>query len=390
MKDFIASVQSLALNVYHGRVKHESPVITSWIFRLHYSLNVVILLVLAFLATFQLSGKPIQCSVDPAIPADVMNTYCWIQSTYTLPDRVDEKIGRSMISPGVSSMRSEHEEVKYHKYYQWVVFFLVFEAILFYVPYYLWDTFENGRIQMLLIRGEKTTCSDTEVGPITDYLSKSYTNNNNYFRIYILCEFLNLVNVVGQIFFIDRFLGYEFSTYGIRVLEFMNQNSNRTDPMDIIFPKVTKCTFRKYGPSGNVINFDGLCILAQNIFHEKIFIFLWFWFILLATITTFGLIWRIITLSSQSVRTFSLRKRVINFNRHPDQRNDPKFDPVIRLPTVNNPKFDAIRTIMNRLSPGDWFLLYQLSKNMWPHHFRELIRDLALKFGWKEPKLEQK
>ena len=40
---------------------------------------------------------------------------------------------------------------------------------------------------------------------------------------------------------------------------------------------MTKCTFHKYGPSGTVENKDGLCILAQNIINEKIYIFLWFW-----------------------------------------------------------------------------------------------------------------
>jgi hypothetical protein len=42
-----------------------------------------------------------------------------------------------------------------------------------------------------------------------------------------------------------------------------------------VFPKVTKCTFFKYGPSGTVEKKDGLCVLPLNIINEKIYIFIW-------------------------------------------------------------------------------------------------------------------
>ena len=45
---------------------------------------------------------------------------------------------------------------------------------------------------------------------------------------------------------------------------------DRADPMNVVFPKVTKCTFHKYGPSGTVTRHDGLCILALNIINEKV------------------------------------------------------------------------------------------------------------------------
>ena len=36
-----------------------------------------------------------------------------------------------------------------------------------------------------------------------------------------------------------------------------------------VFPKVSKCTFHRYGPSGTIGNHDGLCILPINIINEK-------------------------------------------------------------------------------------------------------------------------
>ena len=52
---------------------------------------------------------------------------------------------------------------------------------------------------------------------------------------------------------------------------------DRLDPMIYIFPRMTKCTFHKFGPSGEVEKHDALCILPLNIVNEKIYIFIWFW-----------------------------------------------------------------------------------------------------------------
>jgi hypothetical protein len=56
---------------------------------------------------------------------------------------------------------------------------------------------------------------------------------------------------------------------------------------------MTKCTFHKYGGSGTIQKFDALCVLSMNIVNEKIYIFLWFWFIILAIITGLYLLLRV-------------------------------------------------------------------------------------------------
>ena len=59
-----------------------------------------------------------------------------------------------------------------------------------------------------------------------------------YFLRFVLCEILNLVNVVGQIFFVDLFLGGMFTSYGLKVVEQSNLDpEERGDPMEYIFPK---------------------------------------------------------------------------------------------------------------------------------------------------------
>jgi len=76
----------------------------------------------------------------------------------------------------------------------------------------------------------------------------------------------------------------------------------RIDPMSYVFPKMTKCSFYKYGGSGTIQLVDSLCVLGMNILNEKIYIFLWFWFIILAVITGVNLLIRIVQYAMPSSR----------------------------------------------------------------------------------------
>ncbi|KOB70778.1 Innexin, partial [Operophtera brumata] len=69
------------------------------------------------------------------------------------------------------------------------------------------------------------------------------------------CELLCLVNIVLQLWMMDSFFNGEFFTYGTR-----------------------------FGASGSIQTHDSLCILPLNIVNEKTYIFLWFWYIILAII----------------------------------------------------------------------------------------------------------
>merc|ERR1711884_702205 len=92
------------------------------------------------------------------------------------------------------------------------------------------------------------------------------------------------------------------------------EQDQRVDPMARVFPKVTKCTFHKFGPSGTVERFDGLCVLPLNIINEKIYIFLWFWFIIVASITGIFLIYRIAVLFGSGIRTAMIQEHICTFN----------------------------------------------------------------------------
>ena len=99
------------------------------------------------------------------------------------------------------------------------------------------------------------------------------------------------ISVYPQKTCIESFLNIFFIGTGVLAMTEEPQE-DRVDAMSRVFPKMTKCTFHKFGPSGTVEKFDGLCVLPLNIINEKIYVFLWFWFIILTIVTGIQVIYR--------------------------------------------------------------------------------------------------
>jgi hypothetical protein len=126
-------------------------------FRLHYKGTFLVFLISSLLVTFnQYFGDPIDCIVDDASLEKVMDTYCWIKSTFSVPSRWPKHRTDEFAYPGIRPQhgeygysrysgfneRNEQPEQREHKYYQWVCFVLLLQAIMTYVPRYLWKILE--------------------------------------------------------------------------------------------------------------------------------------------------------------------------------------------------------------------------------------------------------
>ena len=129
-------------------------------------------------------------------------------------------------------------------------------------------------------------CTTTQLKENNDNTNTTYFSiippylEKNYMQLKIFLKFQNIFS--GQMFLLDRFFDGTFLTFGIEVISFADRDQeDRIDPMVYVFPRMTKCTFHKFGTSGEIEKHDALCILPLNIFNEKIYIFLWFWMLIL-------------------------------------------------------------------------------------------------------------
>merc|ERR1712109_347218 len=249
--------------------------------------------------------------------------------------------------------------------YQWVVFVLFLQAACFHLPRLIWKHSEGGLMKMLvgnltdpMMIINKGDRSD-RIQFIKKYFKESMKSHGPYAMKFFFCEFLCLVNVIGQMYFTDRFLGYTFMTYGSDVFAMtFGDPEGRSDPMNMVFPKVTKCTFHKYGPSGSITRHDGLCILALNIINEKIYVFLWFWFVGVAIFSAIAILYRLIVLLVPSLRVSVIMARTLY------QVDKKLVEDILSCPTHS--WIDQV---------GDYWVVYLLSKNLSPVAMKELIEE---------------
>ncbi|XP_064481472.1 innexin inx2-like [Ornithodoros turicata] len=344
-----------------GRLKYlikiETVVIDNHVFRLHYKVTVALLLAFTILVTSrQYIGDPIDCISKDSVPNQILDTFCWIHSTFSVTGAWDKKVGVQIPYPGVDTYTPGDARV-YHGYYQWVCFVLFLQAVLFYAPRYLWTACEGRKIETILLDLNSPVLGDDKREPNRKLLLDYLVNNMGYHKVYtfhyFLCEVLNFVNVIGQIYLMDEFLGGEFTTYGTKVLEFTEWDWDiRYDPMIRVFPRLTKCTFYMHGSSGDVQKYDAICILPINVINEKIYVFLWFWFVILSVPSGLAIIYRSVLLLWPAARfhVLKLSARLANST--------------------------SLERVLKRCDVGEWFLLDLLAKNMDPVHYRDLISDL--------------
>ena len=136
------------LDIFRGirsLIKISHTHIDSTVFRMHYSITVLFLLLFSLIvSTRQYVGNPIDCMRNREIPEEVINQYCWIHSTYTIPEAYEHH-HRPVPHPGVDSSHliyehrhhrpvyhrtnsNKKESRRYARYYQWVYLCLFFQV----------------------------------------------------------------------------------------------------------------------------------------------------------------------------------------------------------------------------------------------------------------------
>ncbi|XP_019871476.1 innexin inx7 [Aethina tumida] len=387
---FVASFQSIK------ELKPFKPPkcdIDNGVFKLHYRWTMAILMVSTILVTSrQYIGEHIRCIADKGVPEHVMNTFCFFTTTFTVIKHMNSTSldAKSIPHPGVGPMSYEVDPVKRHAYYQWVPFVLFGQALMFCITKFIWKKLEGNKIKALADGLQSAAYAFLEKPMVTkkdekeykiptkadrqkaiEQIRKAFMDRmyiNGRWSIYLIgCEFLNVLHVLLQFYITNKFLNDKFYDLGPTMIREGLEDS--VTVLDEVFPKVTKCNFHKYGPSGSIQLHDAMCVMALNIVNEKIYGFLWFWFMFLLIASVSAVIWRGLTIF--------LHAKSKAFNRFVFSNTCPgKLNPWENL------------TVSRHCNYTDWLFLKYLSKNIDGLVFKEVFLGIAEDLEEKKPLID--
>lgn len=119
----------------------------------------------------------------------------------------------------------------------------------------------------------------------------SFRLGNYLLLLFIFSKICYIGNVVLQLFLLNIVLATKYSTFGIDIVREMVNRNDWTEESYVAFPRVTFCDFRIRGQDlGNVQSYTVQCVLPINLYNEKIYLFLWFWMIFVAGVSTISLL----------------------------------------------------------------------------------------------------
>lgn len=335
--------------------------------------TVNILVVFIILATFRrLFSSPINCWV----PAELrryekyMNRYCWLTGTYYVDYSYD-----------LNELQIRARSETLLKYYQWVYFFLIFQAFLFYLPKLLWCFVTQKILEFDLFNmvdaAIKYETYSFDLNRIVKFLSANLIYTRNYlpvdrakqavkihkkvediekveesmedfpepkltydisnfefmkYRIskflltitYILIKILYIIIAVVQILLINYFLSTQkHNFYGAEVLEriLSGQAELGQNTDSKVFPRITLCDV-KTRELGTDHTYSIECVLSFNLFNERIYAFIWFWLVVvIIPFTVFDLVaWLIRLLKGSRYRYKFIKNRIKIYNKIIDKK----------------------------------------------------------------------
>ncbi|XP_066925727.1 innexin inx2-like isoform X2 [Clytia hemisphaerica] len=251
---------------------------------------------------------------------DFVHSACWIQGFYVYP-QLSELIGETNyygipkdISKNGVNAKGQLCEMKQGQYdcmelrrlyflqYQWMPFFVASAAIIYYLPYIIYQIF-NTDVQSLkeTIQKEKVNGGDI-VENFFNYDINTIFQMRFNVLMNLVVKILYLAVNLGVFYLTDHLLNGGFQLYGKNWLDWAalpNQESydfktgTSVKPGDVLLPTFGFCEIYE-SSSTKTFKYNNkskfICEISLNVMYQYIFIILWFFMLAGIFISAFGIL----------------------------------------------------------------------------------------------------
>merc|ERR1712086_795005 len=324
-------------------------------------------------------GDPIACKAERANTDELKKLYqdhCWIHGTERIGFGANGKDDQKHFDCVLRDGSSEGESGIH--FYLWVPFVLFIQTVMFQIPNEIWKNLEGGLMESFYSEGKVKTknkgrqvknkkgelewveeTDDSMVSLFSEkagFFEKIKGTNRFYFFSFLACEVLNVVMVAIIGFQTDVALGGNFRKYGLEVYGHYVNNDPEFDVMCNAFPTVASCDLKRYGTGAKKENINGFCILSQNIINQKMYLVLWFWYILIVSCGIVQLLKEAVILAVPAFRNRLITRSMGSYVTK-----------------------DVLQFLERECNSGDWFVLNQLRKNSDKHFLGQFMQEIAKK-----------
>ncbi|VDP67763.1 unnamed protein product [Echinostoma caproni] len=278
---------------------------------------------MAIVTVKQYLTSAIACYI-PTVPSGsdfdkFLENYCWVHGT--IPILAGEKIPQTLDE--WAYFDGKHRI----NYYQWVPFVLGLQGLLFYIPRIVWQVICSHQagtdLQHLIDVANQASKAGTDerkklIAHVINSLDamlfqhrefRAGTLTNVKRRMYKACgilvaskrlgtwlaftyfviKVLYLINAIGQLYMMQRFLGFNesMSNFGIELANYMAAGRNWDQTR--IFPRISFCYLDDIRQLGSTNRYVAQCVLPVNMLNEKLYIFLWYWTAVVAIFTALSI-----------------------------------------------------------------------------------------------------
>lgn len=336
-------------------------ILDNTVFQLHYKGTVNLLLISVFCLSGQMwMGKPIACITTDKSYRDDLEQHCLVLGAKTIHPKTPSPLyAPEAAYPGIWPVHDDHPDytTKWHNTYYWTMLTMFALAVANYFPHHVWKTFEGGRLHGLLQGMDRELLDDDEASRRIAKVAKQMVNFEEsvtwYTATFLLCEGLNVLLCVAQMFYIHWLFDFKMWEQQTQVFMDIFTHPRSLPLLDEVFPKQVKCSMNLYGPSGTLQVLDALCHFYQNTYNELAYTILWFWLFGIGILTIAHIFFNRIGYLFKRERINILHKN---------------------CPTAE--KEDVIK-IVNNMAISQLFLFVQLCKAIQSLHTDDLLKQVA-------------